>query len=96
MTFFGADPSFSHFAVSVRYQLKAEDGTREAHRAQRERRESERATLKAAGIKTTTYFQYRNSDKAGKAKAERLAKAEAKRIEKLTGVPMETAEGCFL
>lgn len=96
MSFFGADPSVSHFSVSVRYIVKDKDGNREGSKEQRERREAERAKLKAAGIKSTTYYQYKNNDAIGKERAKRYADKEAARIEGLTGVIMEVCQGCFL
>lgn len=91
-SFFGGDPSVSHFSVSVRYKAHKDETTKE----QRERREAERAKLKAKGIKTTTYFQYRNDDKKGKLAAMRKANAEADRIRRVADVDMDVCEGCFL
>jgi len=93
---FGGNPNVSHFAVGVRYMVRDKDGNREGHSESRERRLAERAKLKASGIKTEKYFQYYNNDAAGKAKAKAAANKEAKRINKLTGVIMDVAEGCFL
>jgi hypothetical protein len=93
---FGANPNISHYAVGVRYLTRDAEGTREGHTASRDRRRAERERLKAAGLKTTTYFQYRNDDSAGKARAKKLADKESARITKLSGVTMEVAEGCFL
>lgn len=92
MSFFGGDLSKSHFAVGVRYLAFRGEG----HKASTERRRAERATIKAAGFKETTYFEYRNGDEAGKASAKAAADAEAARITAATGVEMEVAEGCFL
>lgn len=91
-SFFGGDPSMSHFSVSVRYRAYKGEPESEA----RERRKAEREKLKAKGVKETTYFQYRNDDKKGKTAAMRNANAEADRIRRVADVDMEVCEGCFL
>jgi hypothetical protein len=61
---FGGDTSKSHFVVSRRYKAYRE----EAHRARMARNAEEGDKLKAAGIKLSTYFEYRNGDEAAKAR----------------------------
>lgn len=94
VSFFGGDPAIAHFSVSVPFTLSR--GSAEERKAERDARNADRDTLKAAGIKTQSYYQFRVSDKAGKARAEKLAKAEAARIEKVSGVAMRVYEGAFL
>ena len=88
---FGGDPRVSHYSANVPYKTHSDEPEREAA----ERRKRDRQALRDAGIKER-YFQYRNDDAKGKAKAKKLAEAEAKRITKLTGVAVTVNEGCFL
>lgn len=91
-SFFGGDLSKSHFSVGLRYS--ATPNERETER--RPRRKAERETLIAAGIKTETYFEFRNDDLSGKEAAKVRADALAASIERRTGVKMSVCEGCFL
>ena len=91
-SFFGGDPNVAHFAVSTRFRINRDEGTIEA----RQRQRAEQAILKEAGIKPTTYFQFKVNDTIGKERAKRYAEKEAAKIEAQTGVKMNVYEGCFL
>lgn len=103
MSFFGGDPSVSHFTVDVRYLTPDERWDKEtnkpvneeAYKNKRQRRLDQRATLKGLGFKTP-YFQYRNKDEAGKAQARAKAEAFHREWSEKVGFELEIAEGCFL
>jgi hypothetical protein len=94
MTFFGGNPNIAHWSVRIADENRGND--RASQQARREAVKPKRETLKAAGIKTEQYFQFRTTDTNGKATAKAKAEKEAARIEKLTGVKMQVNEGCFL
>lgn len=91
-SFFGGDPSVSHYSVGLRYKAHKDELRSERD----ERRRNERATIVAAGFKSETYFQFRNKDEAGKAIAKAKADELAANIEAQTSVKMDVCEGCFL
>jgi hypothetical protein len=91
MTFFGADPSVSHFTVSERYLLSRDEDRRDATA----RRKDQRAKLKELGFQKP-YFQFRNKDEAGKIAARAKADAFAAEWTAKAGFELEVAEGCFL
>jgi hypothetical protein len=62
----------------------------------RAKRRTEEEALKAAGFKTSTIFQFRTSDEAGKARAKAAADELVERIKRETGIEVRVYEGCFL
>jgi hypothetical protein len=97
-SFFGGDPNVSHFTAGVTYLLPEErfvEGTKEGRARAPQRRREQSAKLKELGFKTR-YFQFRNGDEQGKARAKAQADAEAKLWSEKAGFQLTVAEGCFL
>lgn len=90
MSFFGGDPSKSHFSMDVRFKLPNED---ELERRQRSK--TERQKLKEAGWRKR-YYEFKNDDKRGKAQAKRRCEKDARLWTEKTGVPLEVTEGFFM
>jgi hypothetical protein len=102
-SFFGGDTSVSHFTVDKRYVYPHEkfDPSKPSQeriaieRKAKQRRSDQYKTLKALGFKQP-YFQYRNGDEEGKAKAKTKAEEFARVWSAKAGFELEVAEGFFL
>lgn len=104
-SFFGGDPSVSHFTLSVscgsNKKLLAfratNDWKNEASEKKRrdQVRKTRNAKLKALGFKEA-YFQFKNKDEAGKKAAYAAAEAHARKWREKSGYAFEIVEGCFL
>lgn len=90
MSLFGGNPSVSHFSANIPFRLPLEDGG-----DSNKRRREQSTKLKELGFKTK-YFQYRDNDPVGKAKAKKECTSFAKKWEKKSGVSLSVCEGCFL
>lgn len=89
-SFFGGDPTKSHYSASVRYKKPGETEL-EATRRRREQYDA----LKAAGWQKK-YFQYKNGDAVAKRRQKAECERHAAEWTAKTGIALEVNEGCFL
>ena len=87
---FGGDSEAGHFSASIPYRLPGE-----SFKAQRLRRNASGILLRERGFKTK-YHYFKKANKASKARAESLAKKDAKRWKGVCGEVLEINEGFFL